>query len=106
MNHIIVTIEDSSDEDYQLDINAVTQSKAKASSSTLAKSSRKPYPKPSTMYTAKADPKSPLIEPKKPPAFTYKSKAATPDAVQHIFKGILEIMVPHLTIADEHCHIH
>jgi hypothetical protein len=92
-NHaVVVNIEDSSDEEsnYPLDINAVTRSKAKASSSA----------------TPEADPASdmtkapPSVESKKPPAFTYKSKAASPDAVQRVFKGILEVTVPNITVAD------
>jgi hypothetical protein len=44
--------------------------------------------------------KYPVVELKKPPAFTYESKAAAPDAVQYIFKNILDVMVPHITVVD------
>lgn len=119
-NHAIVTVENSSDEDYQSDANAVTRSKAKASSSSPHKTnpeseSTKPLPN----RLIEADPKSPAAESKKPPAFTYESKAALPDAIQRVFKGILDITVPHLTVADllaispelrketvEHCRTH
>jgi len=111
-NHaIVVNIEDSSDEEsnYPLDVNAVTRSKAKASSSAM----------PETDPAADTTKAPPSVETKKPPAFTYKSKAASPDAVQRVFKGILEVTVPNITVADllaispelrkeavEHCRTH
>jgi hypothetical protein len=48
----------------------------------------------------KATPQPPDIEMKKPPAFTYESKAAAPHVIQNVFKGILDMVVPHLTISD------
>jgi len=92
-NHaVIVNVEDSSDEEsnYLLDVNAVTRSKAKASSSTT----------PETDPASDTTKAPPSVETKKPPAFTYESKAASPDAVQRVFKGILEVTVPNITIAD------
>jgi hypothetical protein len=44
--------------------------------------------------------KYPAVESKKLPAFTYESKAVNPDAIQHIFKGILNITIPNITVVD------
>lgn len=58
------------------------------------------------------------LDNKKTPAFTYKSKAASPEMTQYVYHTILDIVVPNLTVADllaispdlcqeaiEHCHI-
>jgi hypothetical protein len=121
-NHVIVTVEDSSDEDYQSDINAVTRSKAKASAPTESESDsnpkllKVPQAHPPTIEPAL---KYPAVESKKPPAFTYESKATNPDAIQRVFKGILDVTIPNITVVDllaispelrkevvEHCHMH
>jgi hypothetical protein len=99
-NHaIVVTMEEDSSEELEGDVNTVTQSKAKASSNgeTMSKPDRMT---PTSSRLIKAPPAVPAPETKKPPAFTYESKAATPDTVQRVFKGILDITVPHLTVAD------
>jgi hypothetical protein len=121
-NHIIVTVQDSSDEDYQSDINAVTRSKAKASAPTESESDSNPkLPKVPQAHPPAIEPalKYPAVESKKPPVFTYESKAANPDAIQHVFKGILDVTIPNITVADllaispelrkeavEHCRTH
>ncbi|KAG1787396.1 hypothetical protein EV424DRAFT_1356545 [Suillus variegatus] len=35
-----------------------------------------------------------------PPAFTYESKAASPETARRVFKSVLEMTVPNLTISD------
>ncbi|KAG2047092.1 hypothetical protein BDR06DRAFT_1032890 [Suillus hirtellus] len=98
-NHVIVTVEDSSDEDYQPDVNAVTRSKAKIA--IISNPEPKPDPTPSTLSRLiEAPPKESTVEAKKPPAFTYESKAATPDTIQRVFKSILDVTVPHITVVD------
>jgi hypothetical protein len=99
-NHaIVVTMEEDTSEELGGNVNAVTRSKAKASNNeeTMPKPERKT---PSSSRLIEALPAAPAPETKKPPAFTYESKAATPDAIQRVFKGILDITVPHLTVAD------
>jgi hypothetical protein len=88
-NHaIIVTVEDSSDEEcnYPLDVNATTCSRTKASSSIAPEIDTKADTRNSlSVQPATAEPKILTVEPKKPPAFTYESKAAMPEAVQCVF---------------------
>jgi hypothetical protein len=99
-----------------LDINATTRSKTKASSSVAPQVDAR---NPPSVQSVSAEPKILTAEPKKPPAFTYKSKAAMPEVVQRVFQGILETTIPHIMVADllaispelrkeavKHCHTH
>lgn len=113
-NHaIIATVEEESKE-TPTDVNAITRSKAKGSPVT-SDSKEDPSPPPLIEVT----PKPPNIVAKRPPSFSYESKAAAPDAIHRIYKSILDIMVPHVTVSDllaispelrkeavEHCRTH
>jgi hypothetical protein len=93
-------LEDSSNEEcnYPLDVNATTHSKTKASSSVAPEIDTR---NPLSVQSVSAEPKILTAEPKKPPAFTYESKAAMPKAVQYMFRGILETTVPHIVLIIE-----
>ncbi|KAG2073699.1 hypothetical protein BDR04DRAFT_1151828 [Suillus decipiens] len=108
-NHAIII---SIKEESPADVNAVTRSKAKANQSTSKVEKEPPH-------LIEPPPKSPEPAMKKSPAFSYESKAAAPDATRQVYKIILDMTVPHLTVSDllaispelqkeavEHCHMH
>ncbi|OJA09148.1 hypothetical protein AZE42_09545 [Rhizopogon vesiculosus] len=110
-NHaVVVVIEEEDEEPQDAKVFAITHSKSKAvkSVSTVPP----PRSREETLPQAAA-------ESKKTPAFTYESKAASPDAMQHVYQEILNIVVPSVTVADllaistdlhkeavEHCQAH
>ncbi|KAG0691653.1 hypothetical protein DFH29DRAFT_883985 [Suillus ampliporus] len=95
-NHaVVVTIEEEEDQDCKVHVNAITRSKAKA-----AESAPQDTPTPKLTRTIEGPPKPQDPDSKKQPAFTYESKAAAPDAAGRIYGSILDMVVPHLTVAD------
>ncbi|KAG2074255.1 hypothetical protein BDR04DRAFT_1115775 [Suillus decipiens] len=110
-NHVVMT---TKDEKKKADVNAIMRSKAKENP---IPSKSKDDLSPSPLIEAAPEPLDSAM--KKPPAFSYESKAAAPDATQCIYKTILNMMVPHITVSDllaispelrkeavEHCRTH
>ncbi|KAG0695664.1 hypothetical protein DFH29DRAFT_1005244 [Suillus ampliporus] len=115
-NHaIVVTVEEEEDEQAG-EVLAITRSKAKNTQST------ENTPKEVPTQTPTPPPQSTKViraETMKAPKFKYESKAAVPNATQHVYRSILDMVVPHLTVSDlltispelrkeavEHCHMH
>ncbi|KAG2072452.1 hypothetical protein BDR04DRAFT_1117035 [Suillus decipiens] len=91
-NHVVMA---TKDEKKKADVNAITRSKAKENP---IPSESKDDLSPSPLIEAAPEPLDSAM--KKPPAFSYESKAAAPDATQRIYKTILNMMVPHITVSD------
>ena len=78
--------------DDEADILAITRSKTCAARSDLPKSTKSKDTKPNLLVV-----QSPL---KPMPAYTYESKAATPNAAKQIHQAILSTSIPHISVAD------
>jgi hypothetical protein len=93
---IAVTIEE---EEESANVLAVTRSKTKEKKVVTdhdpqpIHSANEPSPK-------NVDKQLVRLDDKKTPAFTYESKAASPDATQRVYRNILDMVVPNLTVAD------
>jgi len=101
-NHaVVVTVEDCEEDDAK-DVLAITRSKTKTASNDKKESATPSQ----ALITNPPNRSQPLPQvtdtpqPPKTPAYTYESKAASPDATQCVYQGILNMMVPNLTVSD------
>ncbi|KAG1811602.1 hypothetical protein EV424DRAFT_1349620 [Suillus variegatus] len=100
-NHaVVITMEEEEDPVETPEVLAITRSMSKVlaaeqeSSKTNAPSTHDITPStlPSSITSVQTK--------RTPPAFTYESKAASPETARRVFKSVLEMMVPNLTISD------
>ncbi|KAG2737480.1 hypothetical protein P692DRAFT_20686364, partial [Suillus brevipes Sb2] len=97
-NHaVVVTVEEDSDEEHAKDVLAITRSKAKAASlppSDDKKESATPSRALITTDTTRSSQPSRVsnVPPtQKTPAYTYESKAASPESTQRVYHNILNM---------------
>jgi hypothetical protein len=106
-NHaVVVTVEEDCEEDDAKDVLAITRSKTKTASA-LPSNDKKESATPSKALITTSPSRSPAPpqvadtpQTQKTPAYTYESKAASPDATQRVYQSILDMMVPNLTVSD------
>ncbi|KAG2743495.1 hypothetical protein P692DRAFT_20650182, partial [Suillus brevipes Sb2] len=104
---IAVTIED---EEESAEVLAITCSKAKSSNKEkIPVKDQQSQPTPTDLKkdtpalsakTTANDKQLIRLDDKRTPAFTYESKAASPEATQRVYRSILDMVVPNLTVAD------
>lgn len=116
---VAVTIEDKEESSEVLTIMC-SKSKSTSNEQTPAKQPQ-PTPSKEETYPQKSTDREKqlmYLDDKKTATFTYESKAASPEMTQHIYRTILDMVIPNLTVADllaispelyqeaiEHCHM-
>jgi hypothetical protein len=105
-NHmVVITVEDCEEDDAK-DVLAITHSKTKTASASPSNDKKESATPSQALITNPPNHSQPLPQvtdapqPPKTPAYTYKSKAASPDTTQHVYQSILNMMVPNLTVSD------
>jgi hypothetical protein len=106
-NHaVVVTVEDTKDEDEHKNVLAITHSKAKATPSSPKETAALPCASkispasPTTCIPGPSKLSDTQLAHLKTPAYTYESKAASPETTQCIYQNILNMVVPNLTILN------
>jgi hypothetical protein len=95
-NHAVLVEVEEDVETQEAGVHAITRSKSKVTSD--AGPSSPPYVQ--NTRTNDHQGKMAITDAKRTPAFTYESKAASPDATQRVYQQILNMVVPSVTVAD------